>query len=413
MFKSLRAWLGLPGRFYMYGSLGILLFASIVIATQLTDRRGFANGDLHQDVMARWGAPLRQVAPSVRYVESGSVFNTLHPLALSEQQVELDTVMNYRKRGLVYFSGFDFEFRGAYAIENPEPHPIDVVFVFPVQFAAQSMLSNLAFQVNGEREAIPLDETARRLTWTGRLEPAATVHFAISFGGRGLDQFVYLLDPELPVENFALEVSIRGGENFDYPLGAFPASQVDRDEDGLRLRWDFASVKAGFVTGVVLPSEQSFDASLYTMIRRAAIPFLLFMAGVIALALHAGVSIGRWETYFASAIYSFFYVLLPYLAAYMNFYAAYGLAVISVGSLVVDFLRRLLGSRFIPALAGLWLALLVLPTTAILCAPHTGLIYTLEILAGLCVASLLMVRPEVRRVLESLDPRPKEVPHAS
>jgi len=409
--ERLRFWLGLPARFHLYGSLGILLFCSVVISAQMTDRRGFANGDLHQDVVERWGAPLEQVAPSVRYVESGSVFNTLHAVALDRQHVRLEADMNYRRRGLVFFSGFDFAFRGEYGVRNPEQRAIDVVFVFPVPVARQSMLSDLAFRVNGEPAALPFDATARRLTWTGRLEPEQRAVFEIAFGGRGLDSFQYFLDPQLPVRDFRLDVAVTGGDaNVDYPWGTFPAGAVERDEAGVRLAWVYEALEAGFDAGVVLPSERSFDAVLHCMIRRAWPPFLLFMACVIGLALHRSVSIGMWPTYFAAAVYSFFYVLLPYLAAYMNFYVAYGLSLVLVGGLLVDFLSRLLGRSLVGVLAGLWVALLGLPTLAVICEPHTGLLYTLEILAALLVGSWLIVRPEVQRVLEGLNP--KEVSHA-
>jgi hypothetical protein len=411
--ERLRFWIGLPGRFHLYGSLGILLFCSLVISAQMTDRRGFANADLHQDVLERWGAPLEQAAPSVRYVESGSVFNALHAVALDRQHVQLDATMNYRKRGLVYFSGFDFAFRGEYGVRNPEPRAIDVVFVFPVPVARQSMLQDLAFRVNGEPAPLPFDETARRLTWTGRLEPEQRAVFEIAFGGRGLESFQYFVDPELPVRDFKLDVAVAGSDaEFDYPPGAFPAGTVEHDERGVHLAWSYESLEAGFDAGVVLPAEKSFDEILKLMIRRAWPPFLLFMACVVGLALHRSVSLGRWSTYFAAAVYSFFYVLLPYLAAYMNFYAAYALSVVLVGALLVDFLSRLLGRAQAGVLAGLWVALLGLPTLAVICEPHTGLIYTLEILAGLIAGSWLIVRPEVQRVLQSLEAAP-EVSHAS
>ena len=106
--------------------------------------------ELRQDVMERWGAPITQPAPSVRYVESGSVFNTLQALPLDRQAITLDADMNYRKRGLVYFSGFEFRFRGLYGISNPEPHAIDVVFVFHVHAEKNRiLLSDRTFLING------------------------------------------------------------------------------------------------------------------------------------------------------------------------------------------------------------------------------------------------------------------------
>ena len=410
--QRLKHWLGLPGRFYLYGSLAILLFSSAVISAQMADRGGFANGELYRDVIERWGAPLEQPGPSVRYVESGSVFNTLRAVAFDSQQVELDAQMNYRKRGLVFFSGFDFRFHGAYALANPEPHAIDVVFVFPVPVARQSMLSDLTFRVNGEASPLPFDETARRLTWTGRLEPGQRAAFDISFGGRGLDSFRYFLDPELPVRNFGLDVHVSGGEDFDYPAGTYPASTVEAEDEQVHFAWTYEALEAGFDAGVILPSERSFDAMLRTMTRRAWPLFLIFMGCVTGLAMHRGVVLSRWVTYFIASVYSFFYVLLPYLAAYLDFYLAYALSLAGVGALLVHFVARLLGRAYVPALVGLWVAALGVPTLAVLLEPHTGLVYTLEILVVLIAASWAIVRPEVQQVLQGLSPE-QEVTHAS
>jgi hypothetical protein len=407
MIARLRAWLALPMRFHAYGSLGILFLCAHVISLQIMDRAGFASGELARDVMERWGAPVQQAAPSVRYVESGSVFNTLHPLALERQRVSLDADMSYRKRGLVYFSGFDFRFRGEYAIANPEPHSIDAVFVFPVQVADQAMLSDLRFTVNEQAESLPFDRTARRLTWTGRVAPGEQVRFAISFAGRGLDSFAYQLDPELPVRDFALDIAIRGGENFDYPQGAYPATAVQTGDDGTRLHWEFPSVKAGFATGVILPSERSFDQILQRMIRRAWAPFLLLLAALWALAIHRERPLTMTETYFGSAVQAFFYVL----AAYVHFYAAFAVALALCGGLLVHFFARLLGHDLLWPLVGAVAALLGFPNLAVVLEPHTGILYTLEILAGLIVVSLLFPRPEFRRVLASLNL--EEPTHAS
>ena len=210
--SSALVWLRFPGRYYFWGSLLIVAFSAFVISMQITDRHGFANSELRESVLDRWGAPIDQPAPSVRYVQSGSVFNTLHTLALDRQEIVLDAAMNYRKRGLVYFSGFEFEFRGRYTASNPESHDIDVVFVFPIHAERNRiLLSDLYFAVNGEPSEIALADGTDKLVWTGRLAPDEAADFEIAFTGRGLDLFTYRMDPAVPARNFSLHIRIDGG----------------------------------------------------------------------------------------------------------------------------------------------------------------------------------------------------------
>ena len=247
--------LALPSRFHFWGSLGIVLFVAWVISAQVTDRTRFADADLHQDVMERWGAPIQQPAPSVRYVSSGSLFQKLGKLPLDAQQITVEARMNYRKRGLVYFSGFDFDFRGSYRVENPEPHDIDLVFVFPVQSArSQVLLSDLTFHLDGEPVSIELAEGDDKLVWTGRLARGEQRSFEIRFKGRGLDAFSYVPDPALPVRNLELTIAIEGGSNYDYGAGVVPAARAGVEEGAVQLGWSYASLESGVPMGVILPS---------------------------------------------------------------------------------------------------------------------------------------------------------------
>src|SRR5262249_41031924 len=156
---------------------------------------------------------------SLRYVPSGAVFNSLTPLSLSRQDVAVDAAMNYRKRGLVYFSGFDFAFRGDYRAVNTEGRDIDVVFVFPIDLEKnKTLLSELEFVVSGVPARADLAE-ADKLVWTGRVKSGERVDFHVGFRGRGLDSFTYVLDPNAPVHEFHLAYHISGGGHFDYEDG--------------------------------------------------------------------------------------------------------------------------------------------------------------------------------------------------
>ena len=294
--QQLKALLRLGRRTHFWGSLAIVLFVAWVVANQITDRYRFASNKLYDDVVDRWGAPIVQPVPSVRYVESGSVFNSLEALPLAGQDVTVDAVMNYRKRGLAYFSGFDFTFRGAYRVDNGEGKTIDLVFVFPIQLAKnQVLLSDLEFLVDGEPQPVDLVESADRLVWTGRLDDGQSLAIDIAFTGRGLDAFTYLLDPALPVRDFSLAFNITGGDHFDYDAGVVPASATVPGDGEVSLTWEFASLESGVPVGVRLPSEKSFDHIIATMVRRTWAPFVLFFAIVAALAVYFERKLAAYE----------------------------------------------------------------------------------------------------------------------
>ncbi len=403
MLRSLRRLLVTPLRFHFWGSLAIVLLVSGVLVARITDRRGFADGELHRDVMERWGAPIRQPMPSVRYVPTGTVFNALEPLPLTRQEVVVDTTMSYRKRGLVYFSGFDMRFAGDFDVENPFDRDVDVAFVFPISLQKNKvLLSELAFSVNGAAAPVALGGEGDKLLWTGRLRPGEKLAFRVVFKGRGLDAFTYAMDPAAPVRNLGLTVNIRGGDNFDYADGVVPASTVERLGDTVRLGWRFDSLESGIPIGVVLPSEKSFDAIIATFVARSWAGFLLFFAGLTALGLHHGRPPRLLETYLFAAAYALFFVLVAYLAAYLHFYVAWGLGLAVTAGLLCGYAALLLPPGAWKAVAGLVAACLAVPTLAVILQGYTGLIYTLEVLGLVAATMVATARPAGLRVLAAL-----------
>jgi hypothetical protein len=405
-----------PGRFKrlithpLLYAFGAIVFATSVIGDQVTGRTDFANSELSKDVESRWGAPVVQAAPSVRYVQSGSVFTVLKPLALSKQHVEVDAQMNYRKRGLKYFSGFDFNFTGDYLLENPEGHDIDVAFVFPLEVdKSQVLLSELSFAVGGAPASLDLGGSGDRLVWTGRLPRGASQTVAIRYRARGLDSFVYKLDPSLPARDLKLHVGVEGGDNFDYPAGVLSAQSTSVTREKVTLDWAYPSLESGVSLGVVLPSQKEYDALVGTMTGRAWVPGLAFLVALLVLARKNKRPLLGLELVLAASVWAFFYVLVAYLGAFVHFYLAYAVASLGLGAAMTVWLRRLFPteSKWTPAL--LWVGTLVVPTGAVVLQGYTGLIYTLELLAGLLAAMALITRPAVRAFLsDALSPRKVE-----
>ncbi|HYO55482.1 hypothetical protein [Archangium sp.] len=400
-------------RHHVFGSLFIVVFATAVIASQVADRTDFSSSELARDVEERWGAPVVQPAPSLRYVQSGTIFTELKPLPFDKQHVQVQSRMNYRKRGLRYFSGFDFTLSADYAVVNREGHDIDVAFIFPIEVdKSQVLLSELQFLVNGAESDLDLGESGNRLVWTGRIPQGATSHFSIRYRARGLDSFIYKLDPALPARDVRLHLAVEGGENFDYPPQVLSATQVEAGRGTVALDWAFQSLESGVNLGVILPSVEAYDDLISTMAGRAWVPFLCLMALLAAFSIRHRRPLAFYESYLLAAAYGFFFVLLAYLAAFMNFYVAYGLATLGLGAAVVGYAKRLYPEERTSRLAGTWGATLVVPTTAVILQGYTGLIYTLEILAALLGLMALSTRASVRALLSDLPPG-GEPPHAT
>jgi hypothetical protein len=387
----------------LVAGLAMVIFTAVVISKQMSDRQDFAGSELYQDVMERWGTPIDQPVPSVRAVESGSVFKTLTALPFSSQAVTVAASMNYRRRGLSFFSGFDFTFHGVYRFGNPDDHEIDAVFVFPVDLETNRvLLSDLEFRVGGEPTAIDLRANDDALVWTGRLGPGEELEIEIGYHGRGLDHFVYRLDPDLPVRDFSFDLSIDGGDAFDYPEGVMPAATPVIEGDHVTLSWRFDALESGVPVGAILPSEKSYDDLIRTMVGRSWAPFLLFFAVLHGLAVVRERQLDYTPGLLLSATYAFFFVLLPYLAAYLPFWLAYLMSLIAVGGLILAYLRLQVGAGILRVGAAVVGGSLMLPTIAVIMQGYTGLIYTLEILGLLVCAMWLTTRRAFQPLLAAL-----------
>lgn len=285
------------------------------------------------------------------------------------------------------FSGFDFDFKAEYSIKNDQGDDIDIVFVFPVNLEKNRvLLKDFQFMVNGKASQIDRSENANKLVWTGRLKVGQVMRFKVAYSGRGLDKFVYQLDPSMQVKNFNMQANITGGDNYDYPSGVVPASVSNITEDkNIALKWDYQALESGVPIGLILPSQQSYSSIIATMIRRSLITFLLFLVTIHLLARFYKQSLGTLQSGLVYASFSFFYVLLPYLTAFMNFHIAYLFSIGITALFLYCFIFRIINRKAANLTLCLLVAFLVIPTGAVILQGFTGLIYTLEIVLGLGV----------------------------
>src|SRR6185295_1367720 len=98
--------------------------------------------------------------------------------------------------------------------------------------------------------------------------------------------------------------------------------------------WEFPSLESGVNLGVILPSMMTYDTIVSTMATRSWVPFLGLMAALAALGIRHRRPLAFYEAYLVAAAYVFFFVLVAYLAAFMNFYLAYAIGTVGIGAAV-------------------------------------------------------------------------------
>src|SRR5467141_2259035 len=108
-----------------------------------------------------------------------------------------------------------------------------------------------------------------------------------------------------------------------------------------------------------------------------------------------------YESWLLAAAFGFTFVLLAYLAAFLNFYLAYAIALVGLGLAVVLYLQRLMPRERRETLWCIWVATMLIPTAAVILEGYTGIIYTLEILAALLGVMALSIRADVRAFLQN------------
>ena len=101
-----------------------LLIGWFLLTMRLETRTDFVMYGQLKSVKRIWGGNLEQPMPSVRYKGFGSDVSTLSKGEISASDINVNLEVDYRKKGLVYYTGYKADFNGRYTIRNNETEKI-------------------------------------------------------------------------------------------------------------------------------------------------------------------------------------------------------------------------------------------------------------------------------------------------
>ena len=207
-------------------------------ATVMT-RTGNQDESLKTAVGQLWGTQQRQLAPQVHYqtirqtrVETAQGGKTVtetkyetinHPLLLDGSDIKVDLNLEYRQKGLLWYSTYRVRFDGKYRVTNYTDAESDISFDFSAP-AQGGVYDNFRLVVGG-KEIPNLPFNAGVLSHKIRLAPGQSETVEVGYGSQGMDEWWYDFGNEVSqVKNFSLAMRT-DFDQIDYPQSSLSPRQ--------------------------------------------------------------------------------------------------------------------------------------------------------------------------------------------
>lgn len=355
-----------------------LFIGWFLLAERLEIRTYKAVGQQLESVKQIWGDNLAQPMPSIRYKRFGSDVSTLSQGDIQASDIAITLEMDYRKKGLVYYTGYNAKFTGKYTLQNPESEKIYLSFIFPYP-TQNGVLQDIKLLINGEEDPEDTEYQPELALWTGTLNPTETLEVTVRYHGRGLNQFEYGFEPGKQINHFLMKVAVQGADALDYAESTMPPTQPPKETPtGKLLTWQLDSTLSQFDIGIILPDKLNVEKQLFVMTYRAPVFFLLFLFSLLAIFFLSKKTADFTQVAAISIVYFLFYPLFAYLAAYMDVILSFAIAFAGIGLLIFNYVRTLHGFKLGIAVFTIYLFYLGVTSVAALLPTYTGLILTIE-----------------------------------
>ena len=350
----------------------VFIFICTTVAWAILGSTIFArtyNSDLglKNKVTSNWGGPQTQTPPTscypeevTRTVESTENGKTVSKevkkwecfnLPLESSKIDVAFAMDYRQKGLLWYSTYNVDFAGEYGFKNatPKDRSVDLTFKLP---AAQAIYDNL--QVTMNDTPIASNVAGDSLHASATVPAGAPALFKIAYHSHGLDHWNYSFGggDVSQVKNFQLKMKTDFAD-FDFPENTLSPTSKREAASGWELNWDYTNLVSGFQIGLSMPQKLqpgplAGRISLFAPVSLFFFFFLMFIITTIR-----GIELHPMNYFFLATAFFAFHLLLAYLVDHMSIHVAFVICSAVSIFLVTTYLRLVVGGRFALVEAGI------------------------------------------------------------
>ena len=366
-----------------------------------------AESGLSGRVASTWGAPQGQAPPAILRewqeektveVEEKGKKTTRTESHLHSEQIKIDSSrvaatlhIDYRQKGLLWFSTYKVDFEGAFKFQNPTAREEEFVIQLPFP-AQQAVYDNVQ---------LLLDDKPLAVTFSGsqavartRMAAGAKSVLHAAYRSQGLDSWRYIFSSAnadssgkgiSQARDFHLLVKT-DFSGFDFPDNSLSPTEKRQMANGWELEWNYQNIVSGFDIAVKMPQKLQPGPLAGRISYFAPVSLFFFFFLVFILSTLRGNDLHAMNYFFLACAFFAFHLLLAYLADHISIHAAFLISSIVSVVLVVSYLRLVVDLRFAVADAGLTqLIYLVLFSYAFFFEGFTGLTVTIGAILSLFV----------------------------
>ena len=363
----------------------------MILGGTLSSRTSNSSEELSGHVFSTWGAAQEQTPPTgtytktefstVTYQDHGKTLTRTdkvdreYPLSLNSTRVNVNINLDHRQKGLLWYSTYVVDFAGDYAFNNPTQEAVP--FHFQLPFPAQrAVYDGLTISVNGKNLPVSINDHAACAEIT--LNPGDTAALHVAYRSQGLSSWRYkLADGVAQVRDFAL-VMHTNFKDIDFADDTLSPTSKQLDGRGWQLTWKYSDLVSGFQIGMTMPDKLqpgplAGEISYFAPVSLFFFFFLMFIITTLR-----GIDLHPMNYFFLATAFFAFHLLLAYLVDHISIHEAMVIASVVSVTLVVSYLRLVVGIRFAALEAGTaQLIYLVLFSYAFFWKGFTGLAITI------------------------------------
>lgn len=394
-------------------------FAWAILGTSIFSRTNDAQSGLSGRVASTWGAPQEQAPPAItrEWKEEKTVvveengkkttkkesYEHSDPVKIDGSRITAMLHVDYRQKGLLWFSTYKVDFDGAYKFENPKTSEEEFAIALPLP-AQQAVYDNVELKVDDV--ALPLTFSGSQVLARLRLAGGAKAVLRTEYRSQGLDSWRYSLsgtsagqaNPQTgqsvreisQSRDFHLLVKTDFG-GFDFPDNCLSPTEKRETANGWELQWNYENLVSGFDIALKMPQKLqpgplAGRISYFAPVSLFFFFFLVFILSTMRGSTMRGNNLHPMNYFFLACAFFAFHLLLAYLADHISIHAAFVISSLVSIALVVSYLRLVVDLRFAVVDAGLTqLIYLVLFSYAFFFEGFTGLAVTIGAILTLFV----------------------------